>query len=49
MQAPTDGKLEAIKAFARYLIGNERQFQEFVRQVEEASHAVVFTDSDHAG
>ena len=34
---------------ARYLIGHGRLLQEFVRQIEESSHVVVFTDSDHAG
>ena len=49
MQAPTVGHLEALKRVARYLIGHERLVQEFVRQIEELSHVVVFTDSDHAG
>ena len=31
------------------MIGHGRLVQEFVRQVEEPSHVVVFTDSDHAG
>ena len=44
MQAPTIGNLEAVKRLARYLIGYGR-----LRQVEERSHFVVFTDSDHAG
>ena len=48
-QAPTVGKLEALRRVARYLIGHGRLVQEFVRQVEEPSHVVVFTDSDHAG
>ena len=47
--APTVGNLEALKRVARYLIGHGRLVQEFVRPVEEPSHAVVFTDSDHAG
>ena len=49
MQAPTVGNLEALKRVARYLIGHGRLIQEFVRQVAEPSHVVVFTDSDHAG
>ena len=48
MQAPTDGNLEALKRTARHLIGHGRMVQEFVRQVEEPSHVVVFTDSDRA-
>ena len=30
-------------------MGHGRVIQEFVRQVEEPSHVVVFTDPDHAG
>ena len=43
--------VEALKRVARYLIGHGRLVQEFefVRQVEEPSHVVVFTDSEHAG
>ena len=44
MQAPTVGNLEALKRVARYLIGHGRLIQQFVRQVEEPSHVVVFTD-----
>ena len=47
MQAPTVENLEALKRVARYLIGHGRLVQEFVRQIEEPSHVVVFTDSDH--
>ena len=49
MQAPTVGNLEVLKRVARYLIGRGRLIQEFVRQVEERSHVVGFTDSNHAG
>ena len=49
MQAPTVGNLEALKRVASYSIGHGRLIQEFVRQVEEPSHSVVFTDSDDAG
>ena len=49
MQAPTLGHLEALKKVARYLTGHGRLVQEFVRQIEEPSHVVVFTDADHAG
>ena len=49
MHAPTVGNLEAPKRVARYLIGHRRLVQQFGRQVEELSHVVVFTDSDHAG
>ena len=49
MQPPTVGNLEALKRVTRYLTGHGRLVQEFVRQVEEPSHDVVFTDSDHAG
>ena len=49
MQAPTVGNLEALKRVASYLTGHGRLIQEFVRQVEEPSRVVVFTDSDHAG
>ena len=49
VQASTVGNLEALKRFARYLIGHGRLTQKFVRQVEEPSHVAVFTDSDHAG
>ena len=31
------------------LIRHARLIQEFVRQIQEAPHVVVFTDSDHAG
>ena len=41
--------LEALERVARHLIGHGRLIQEFVRQVEEAFHVVVFTDSDCAG
>ena len=34
---------------ARYWLGHGRLIQEFARQVEEPSHVVVFTDSDHVG
>ena len=30
-------------------MGHGRLVHEFVRQVEEPSHVVVFADSDHAG
>ena len=49
MQAPTVGNLEALKRVARYLIGHGLFLQEFVRQIEEPSRVVEFTDSDHAG
>ena len=49
MQAPTSGHLEMLKRVARYLIGHGRLLHEFVRQIEEPSHVVVFTDSDHGG
>ena len=49
MQAPTVGHLEMLKRVARHLIGHGRLVPEFVRQIEEPSHVVVFTDSDHAG
>ena len=49
LDAPTVGNLEALKRVARYLMGHGRLVQEFVRQVEEPSHVVVFTDSDHEG
>ena len=48
MQAPTVGNLDALKRVTRHLIGHGRLVQEFVRQVEEPSHVVMFTDSDHA-
>ena len=41
--------MEALKRVARYLIGRGRLVHEFVRQIEEPPHVVVFTDSDHAG
>ena len=47
--APTVGNLAALKRVARYFIGHGRLFLEFVRQVEEPFHVVVFTDSDHEG
>ena len=46
MQAPTVGHFQALTRVARYLI---RLVQEYVRQIEEPSHVVVFTESDHAG
>ena len=49
MEAPTVGNLEALIRVARYFVGHGRLVQEFVRQVEEPSHVVGFTDSDHAG
>ena len=49
MQAPPVGDMGALKRDARCLIGHARLIQEFVRQIEEPSHAVVLTDSDHAG
>ena len=49
MQTPAVGHLEALKRIARYMFGHGRLVQEFVRQVEEPSHVVVFTDTDHAG
>ena len=49
MHAPTVENLEALERVARYFIGHGRLVQEFVRQVEEPSHVVVFTNSDHAG
>ena len=48
MEAPTVGHLEAFNRVARYLVGHGRLVQEFVRQIEEPSHVVAFTDSDHA-
>ena len=41
--------MDPLKRVARYLIGHARLIQEFVRRVEEPSHIVVFTDSDHVG
>ena len=49
MQAPAVGHQEALKRVARHLTGHGRLVQEFVRQVEEPFHVVVFTDSDRAG
>ena len=49
MQEPTVGNLEALKRVAMYFTGHGRSVQNFVRQVKEPSHVVVFTDSDHAG
>ena len=49
MPALAVGNLQALKRVARYLIGHGRLVQEFVRQVEEPSHVVVFADSDLAG
>ena len=49
MQAPTVGDMETLKRVAQYLIGHGCLIQEFVRHIEDTSHVVVFTDSDHAG
>ena len=49
MQTPAVGNMEALKQVAKFLIAHGRFIQEFVRQTEEPSHVVVFTDSDHAG
>ena len=49
LNASTDSRTpRGAQRVARYLIGHGRLVQEFVRQVEELSHVVVFTDSDHA-
>ena len=42
-------KLGGTQRVARYLIGHGLFLQEFVRQIEEPSRVVEFTDSDHAG
>ena len=49
MQAPTAGNVEALKRVVGYLIGHGRLVEEFVRQVQEPSHVVLVTESDHAG
>ena len=49
LNASTDSRTPGgAQRVARYLIGHGRLVQEFLRQVEEPSHVVVFTDSDHA-
>ena len=48
MQAPTAGNLEALKS-RQILDWTWTLVQEFVREVEEPSHSVVFTDSDDTG
>ena len=48
IHTPTVGDMEALKRVARCLIGHGRLIQELARRVEEPSHIVVFTVSNHA-
>ena len=49
MDASTDSWGRGGAQMSRWILDRTCTFQEFVQIFEELSHAVVFTDSDHAG